>query len=91
MLRMFAIVAAATTSSMLYCGGALALIAPLQQRMIGANSIVEPMTFWSHPYPYGYAWHRPRKSCVQHRSVDTPEGPRTERVWVCGPPLRSQN
>jgi hypothetical protein len=88
MLRIIALVAAAAVPS-IYCAPASALIAPLQWPVIGANSSGEPVTFWGHPYPYGYAWHRPRYSCWQHRRVDTPEGPRIERVWVCGSPLRS--
>jgi hypothetical protein len=46
-----------------------------------AGSGVEQVSFWGHPFPYGYRWRR--SGCVRHVRVDTPWGRRWERVWVC--------
>ena len=45
------------------------------------RSPVENVTFWGLPFPYGYA--APRESCFRHAWVETPEGWRWRRVYVC--------
>ncbi len=92
MLRTKLLIAAAVVSSALFSGGASAFVGSLPEAAVKASSIVEPVTFWAHPYPYGYAWHRPPPPlpCIQYRWVDTLFGPRLERFYVCGAPLRSR-
>jgi ABC-type glycerol-3-phosphate transport system substrate-binding protein len=44
-------------------------------------SLVQTVTFWGHPYPYGYAYrHDP---CVRRVRVETPRGLRWKWVRVC--------
>ncbi len=43
-------------------------------------SILDRVSFWGWPYPYGYSYHR---GCYHRVRVETPNGWRWERVWVC--------
>ena len=92
MLRIKTLIVAAAASFALYSGAASAFVGSLPEAALKASSIVEPATFWGHPYPYGYAWHRPPPPvpCIQYRWVDTLFGPRLERFNVCGAPLHSR-
>lgn len=92
MLRTKLLIAAAVVSSALFSGGASAFVGSLPGAAVKASSIAEHVTFWGHPYPYGYAWHRPPPPlpCIQYRWVDTLFGPRLERFYVCGAPLHSR-
>jgi hypothetical protein len=47
---------------------------------------VDWMPFFGLPYPYGFTYTPPNMECYSMREVQTPDGPRIEAVWVCGPP-----
>jgi hypothetical protein len=71
MLKAFAGVCLFSLAIIATVGGAHAAIqAPASAAMLKADSAVERVTFWAHPYPYGYVpWHH----CPRVR-VETPYG-----------------
>lgn len=44
---------------------------------------VQQVTFWGRPFPYGYNWSLVR-ACTRYEPVETADGTRMQRVWVCG-------
>lgn len=62
------------------CAG-LAHALPMSN-IAGQKSAVQKVTFWGHPFPYGYAWSRVR-ACTRYVPVETPSGVRYQRTWVC--------
>lgn len=65
--------------------------APLAPIKTTPASVLQEVTFWGEPFPYGYNWDRTR-ACTQYETVDTGRGLVTRRVWVCGqekPPVVS--
>jgi hypothetical protein len=55
-------------------------VTPLQT--IGTSAIVQKVTFWGRPFPYGYNW-SVIKACTRYEPVETAHGTHMERVWVC--------
>lgn len=41
----------------------------------------EHVSFWGRPFPYGYAYRR--GGCTRIVRVETPDGWRVKRIWVC--------
>jgi hypothetical protein len=68
------------------CASSALTVTPLQT--LGTSSIVQKVTFWGEPYPYGYNWSVER-ACTRYEQVETEHGTRMERVWVCETPQRS--
>jgi hypothetical protein len=51
-------------------------------RSLGSRQI---LGFWGNTFPYGYRWSLVR-ACERRELVETPRGPRWQRVWVCRAP-----
>lgn len=72
------IVAGATAASAADLDGSSVTVRS-SSRSIGTR---HRLGFWGENFPYGYRWSIVR-ACERHEQVDTPRGPRWERVWVC--------
>jgi hypothetical protein len=46
-----------------------------------AHSSVTPASFWGEPFPFGYRYQR--RQCIRHLLIETPNGPRWTRIFVC--------
>jgi len=46
-----------------------------------AAPAAEHVSFWGRPFPYGYAYRR--GGCTRIIRVETPDGWRVKRVWIC--------
>jgi hypothetical protein len=54
---------------------------PIDTVKVGSSAI-QRVTFWGHPFPYGYNWSLVR-ACTRYVPVETAHGTRPQRVWVC--------
>jgi hypothetical protein len=48
-----------------------------------AHASVTPASFWGEPFPYGYRYQR--RQCIRHLLIETPNGPRWTKIFVCHP------
>jgi hypothetical protein len=46
-----------------------------------AHSSVTPASFWGEPFPFGYRYQR--RQCIRHLLIETPNGPRWTKIFVC--------
>lgn len=60
----------------------VALAFPISSPAALHDGLVRKVTFWGHPFPYGYTWSLAR-ACTRYIPVETAHGVRSERVWVC--------
>jgi hypothetical protein len=78
MVRSFGILCILAVGLVVGSGCASALSLPA--RPLQLTSETQPVSFFGRPYPFGYTgWGR----CVRYVHVETSQGPRVRRVWVC--------
>lgn len=65
----------------LFASVAVAAAFPVAPIHAAPAEVVQKITFWGKPFPYGYRWSR---SCTRYEMVETSRGPVMQRVWVCG-------
>jgi len=53
-----------------------------QLQFVRRSGPVQQVTFWGRPFPYGYNWSLVR-ACTRYLPVETAQGTRLQRVWVC--------
>jgi hypothetical protein len=78
MVRSFGILCVLAVGLMTGVGSASALGLPVNPSQ--QSDEIQRVSFFGRPYPFGYSgWGR----CVRYVHVETREGPRLRRVWVC--------
>ncbi len=80
MVRKAIFVAALALGAVAGSAASAAPVAPAALGQVVAPQ-AEQVTFWAHPYPYGYAYSRGQ--CWRRVHVETRRGWRWKRVWVC--------
>jgi hypothetical protein len=78
MVRSFGILCMVAAGLMVGSGSASALNLPARPLQLTGET--QPVSFFGRPYPFGYTgWGH----CVRYVHVETSQGPRLRRVWVC--------
>jgi hypothetical protein len=52
-------------------------------QFLEAHSLVTLASFWGEPFPHGYRYQR--RQCIRHLLIETPNGPRWSKIFVCHP------
>lgn len=61
-----------------------ALAGPMNvARPASAEAPIARVTFWGHPYPYGYAYVHHESGCLERRRIQTYHGWVWKKVWIC--------
>ena len=76
------VLAAATVLGLFSSSGSSMAFTVDQLRAVPQSFAVQQVTFWGHPFPYGYNWSLAR-ACTRYVPVETAHGTRLQRVWVC--------